>query len=108
MNKKQLITMWIGLAIVVLVTLFPPTLITSLKKECEYLAGLSFDYLRVDGEDYFQKVIRPVFIFSDDTDTTENKIQYGKLFLCQFVVSAIIGGLIVTFKDQKPKDEQKQ
>jgi len=108
MNKKQLITMWIGLAIVILVTLFPPTLITSLKKGDEVFKELSIKTLKSKGYYDFNEVVRPVFIFSTNTNVTENKTLYGKMFLCHFIVSAIIGWLIITFKDNKPKDEQKQ
>jgi len=97
--------MWIGLVVIILATLFPPTLITSLKKEHESLGALSFEILKSKGYNDFQQFIRPVFIFSTNTNVTKKKILYGKLFLCHLIASAITGGLIVTFKDKKQKDD---
>ena len=103
MNKRQLITMWAGICIIVLITLFPPTLQISLKEGDESFGGISFETLRAKVYYEFQEVVRPAFVFSAITGTTENKIQYAKMFLCHFVIALITIGLIVTFNEMKAK-----
>ena len=103
MNIKQLITIWVGIGIIVLMTLFPPTLITSLKKGDEVFEELSIKTLKSKGYYEFHEAERPVFIFSTNTNATEKKIQYGKMFLCHLIVSLITIGLIITFNTKKSR-----
>lgn len=73
MNKKQLIIMWCGIAVITLCSL-------------DYLFSgdlYKYGYLEIIGD-------------------------FGDIVVLIFVIAAITCGLIITFKDKKPKDEQKQ
>ena len=85
MNKIQLIILWVGIAIVVLMGIFPPWAVT-------YQGGGPY-------EGYAFILSRPREICHIETT----------LLLVQWIMVAVVtGGLIITFKDRKPKDEQKQ
>ena len=102
MNKKQLIALWLGISVIVLISLFPPTEITFLKgKDKEIFKDISFSYLEGKGLDIFQHTIRPVFLFS--TIEGEKEIHYGSMIICQSIVSLITIGLIVTFNKKKAR-----
>ncbi len=75
----------------------------NLKKGDEVFEELSIKTLKSKGYYDFHEAIRPVFIFSINTNATEKKIQYGKMFLCHLIVSLITMALIVTFHTKKAR-----
>jgi hypothetical protein len=85
MNKKQLIVMWVGIAIIILMGIFPPWIVT------------------VQGTD---NILGHAFILS--RTGRKYDINASFLFVQWIMVVAITGGLIITFKDKKPNDEQKE
>ena len=80
MNKKQLIVMWVGIAFVVLMGILPPMnfIADGFRYEIGLLLGVS-----------------------------SRSVDFGKLLIQCSIVGIITVGLIITFKDKKPKDEQK-
>jgi len=110
MNKKQLITMWCGIIVIVLMGLFPPWIALRPRPIRKYdfiFKGLYFQYptppppspeLIEQYEAFFRK---SQIDYIDHIDFTFLIIQW-------FVVSVITGGLIVTFRYRKPKEEQDQ
>jgi len=80
MNKKQKNVLWIGIAIIVLIGIFPP--------------GLGWQ----------QTINNPLTIF----EVRGEFISYGKLLIQWAIVAVITGGLIYAFKDKQPENEQKQ
>lgn len=77
MNKKQLVVMWIGIVLMVLLWWYAP------KEIMPYKAG------------------------SYERETTYNLVQPAKLFANWILVGFVTGGLIITFKGKKTEDEQK-
>lgn len=81
MNQKQKICLWIWIIVIVLMGLFPPI--------DEYRFGMSIEYQ---------------FILN-----ANGPVVLSNLITQWLIASAIAGYLITyTFKDKKPKDEQKQ
>jgi len=120
MNKKQKIWIWVGITIIVLMGLFPPWVvkqvipkgdwnIITLRKYIFILKAPYFHYKALPppppkshpkyAEAYMG--IEPEFNHAEQIDITRLLIQW-------FIVALITGGLIVTFKDKKLKDEQKE
>lgn len=85
MNKKQKIVLCIGIVVIVLMGLFPPS-------------NTSMSYLfRLEGpgsEYSFLLVMSP------------SDIGFGKLFIQWVIVAVITGGFIVTLKDKKTKRQK--
>jgi hypothetical protein len=79
MNRKQKICLWIGIAFFVLLGLFPPTKSTPWAIQ--------------------ETTQRPITRY-------HRSIDGSKLFAYLAMVAVITGGLIVTLKDKKPKDEK--
>jgi len=91
MNKKQLKVLWIGIGIIAVMGLFPPWHMKSMMGVgSQKTFGFSF-------------ILLPPL--KGDVHPT---IDIPQLFVQWFIVSTITGGLIVTFKDKKPKDDQKE
>ena len=73
MNKRQLIAMWAGIGIIVLIALFPPTSVMHLDEAGkDLLRAYSFSALKSSGEAVFQP---PVFLFTEGA----KEIQYKKM-----------------------------
>lgn len=85
MNKKQLVVMWVGIAIIVLMGLFPPWTTYGNSGDC-YLT-------------------HKFILFKPAERNIPARIDTGHLFVQWIIVTAITGGLIVTFKDKKTKDD---
>jgi len=99
MNKKQLISLWIGIIAIVLMGLFPPWMIGYSNKGLYCTTGT------------YHYILDPLGIL-DDLEENQipqmeiaRRIDLHQLVVQWVIVSAITGGLIVTFKDKKPKDE---
>jgi len=90
MNRKQKFCLWVGIAVIVLMGVIPPVQRTR-----------STSIFRGRGRTY--KTIEYRFILD-----TRQGIVVSNLLVQWVVVSIITGGLIYAFKDDKPKDEQKQ
>lgn len=91
MNKKQKKCLWIGIAVIVLMGLFPPV-----AKRGKILGGGDGRAYRI-GSTY----VKYEFILD-----TRAPVVLSNLITQWFVVSAIAAGLIYSFKDKKPKDEK--
>ena len=68
MNKKQLVSMWVGIVAIV------------------WAGSQEAEVFYVGGHD----------------------VDWGNFLLWAILIALVTGGLIYTFKDKKPKDEQKQ
>lgn len=83
MNKKQLIVLWIGIIIFVLVSLNPP-----------------------------RKSYRTPIRRTNDAPIVQvigaGRIDVGVLLSRWSIIIVLTGGLIITFKDKKPKDQHKE
>jgi len=88
MNKKQLKILWIGITIIVLMGLFPPwhTQIPQIGTQKPF--GYAF-------------IFAPPEVGSRMYPT----LNIPQLMVQWIIVLAITGGLIVTFKDKRQKDE---
>ena len=99
MNKKQLIIMWVGIAIVVLMGIFPPWL--AIEENTHIYLGHSF-ILSPPNENWLRH-------HRDSIDINQiGIVDFTRLLIQWTMVSVIVGGLFITFKDKKPKDEQKE
>lgn len=94
MNRKQKNCLWIGIAVIVLMGLFPPVA----KRARSLVDGY--------GKTYGEK--NRTYVAYDFIFDTRAPVVLSNLITQWVIVSAITGGLIYTFKDKKPKDEQKQ
>ncbi|MBA7650477.1 hypothetical protein ES703_58283 [subsurface metagenome] len=95
MNIKQKIVLWIGIAIIVIMGLFPPWIMPITRR---YGMGNTVKYRKYYGYD---------FIWAQPESSLVS-IDFHRLGLQWAIVGVITGGLIYSFKDKKPKDEQKQ
>ena len=94
MNEKQLIVMWVGIIIIVLMGLFPPWL-TVFADASRISLGYGFILIPPLPNAYRYQFA---------------SIDFTRLLTQWTIVAAITAGLIITFKDKKTKDkgEQKQ
>ena len=90
MNKKQKICLWIGIAVIVLMGLYPP-------------------WIRPRRGDGVIETARPKdrFILTAGMRSTE-RVDTSQLLIQWFMVAVVSSGLIVTFADKKPKDEHEE
>jgi len=79
MNKKQLIVMWVGISFVVLMGILPP--------------------MNIMGDRFRYKIFMLL-------GKSSSFVDFGKLLIQCSIVGIITVGLIITFKDKKPKDEE--
>lgn len=91
MNRKQKFCLWIGIAVIVLMGIFPPVQRTTRTFE-----------IYGNGETY--ETIGYGFILA----TGGGIVVFSNLLVQWIVVSIITGGLIYAFRDKKPQDEQTQ
>ncbi|MBA7671146.1 hypothetical protein ES703_79297 [subsurface metagenome] len=105
MNWKQKICLWVGIVVIVLMGIFPPT-------RRGYCPAVTYwPGLIQPGVPRRPLWVKPVhygytFLFSAEV----SDIGFGKLIVQWAVVAVVTGGLIFIFgdkKDRKPKDEQK-
>ena len=94
MNKKQKICLWVGIAVFVLMGLYPPWIIIHPTKGYHALPKYRF-------------LLLPPYS-NNKAGLSLHQIDVTKLVIQWFMVAAITAGLVVTFADKKPKDEQKQ
>ena len=92
MNWKQKICLWVGIAVIVAMGIFPPVY-----------------HHTVFSWSNGPTVRPPKYEFL--LTATGSAIEYSKLFVQWAIIAVITGGLIYTFKDKKDEkveDEQKQ
>jgi hypothetical protein len=91
MNRKQIICLWIGIIIIVLMGIFPP-----------------WSAYKGDGECY---LLHKFILFQPAEKNIPARIDTGHLFVQWIMVAVVTGGLIFTFRDKKEKklkEEQKE
>jgi hypothetical protein len=100
MNWKQKICMWIGIAVIVLMGLFPPWILKDPVDGGE-AQSLKFGLLvpQLPYFDWDRMVWQQSYAY---------QIHVVQLVIQWFMVAVVTGGLVVTFADKKPKEEQKQ
>jgi len=107
MNKKQKTVLWTGIAVIVLMGIFPPT-----RRGYEPGGPIPPGIRPPPGTPS-----RPIYVIPAHYGYTflltakVSEIGFDKLFLQWAMVAVVTGGLIYAFKDQKdtkPKAEQKQ
>lgn len=91
-NKKQKICLWIGIAVIVLMAIFPPVDKRIISVYSRTNRGLVPDY----------KTIKYAFFFTAKSQEIEYRILFGQW--C--IIGAATIGLIYTFRDRKPKGQQ--
>jgi len=106
MNKKQLIVLWSGLFLVVLMGLFPPWIYA--------LPNLSGGMTGVEADAGYSPLWSPPELFSSSTKGTDYEffvsslsvighIDINRLFVEWVIVGVITAGIIVSIKRQKVK-----
>jgi hypothetical protein len=91
MNRKQKICLWVGIAVIVTMGIFPPWMITGGSQGC-----LPMGYS---------------FILNPPSPANLCRIDASRLCIQWVMVAVVTGGLIFTFGDKKPKkpkDKQKE
>ena len=91
MKRKQLIVMWFGIIVIVLMVLFAPWHLPLRELGTQKRCGYAFILTPPD----FGNGVCPM-------------INVSQLFIQCFIVGLITTGYIVTLNYNKPKDEQKQ
>lgn len=84
MNKKQERLLWVGIAIIVLMGIFPPVMLSE-----------------TDGGGYCGEGNGFIFNISDV------RVDAPQLFVQWVMVAVVTGGLFVTFKDRKKIEKEK-
>ncbi len=90
MNKKQLVCLWIGIIVIVLMGLFPPTKYDS----------APWGRSRISWWEGFSDTVERTHNFLFDI-RHQHQILLGQLCIRWVIVAAITGGLICTFKDKE-------
>ncbi len=93
MNKKQLIVMWVGIAAIVITGIYPPWMTANPQGGNYIAAGYGF-------------ILNPPHFRGQEL--WRGRIDFPHL-LAQWAMFAVVtGGFMVTFKNKKQKEEQKQ
>jgi hypothetical protein len=90
MNRKQMICLWIGIAVFVLMGIFPPWIVHS---------GI---VQRIDG---YHLILRPP---ESDEWYWYPLLNTSYLYIQWTIVAVITVGLCYTLRDKNPKGEQKE
>lgn len=99
MNDRQKICLWLGIAVIVLMGIFPPT------QHGFYYRALYGGIRHENGKPpIVDHIFHPGYTFLFSAKASE--ISLNKLIIQWGIVGAVTGGLIYTFKDKKPKDGQ--
>lgn len=94
MNKKQLLCMWIGIIVVVLMALFPPV-----EREIPNYRGPRIPRIG-EGPISYRHVVNYEFLLTKGNGT----VVIGDLFVQWVIASGITAAFIYALKDKKPKD----
>lgn len=105
MNREQKICLWVGIVVIVLMGIFPPTRRGFIYEA--HVGGLRHSKEeRIEPLDYSFHLGYTFLLTAEVSD-----IGFGKLIVQWAVVAVVTGGLIYKFrdkKDKKLKDEQKE
>ena len=96
MNKKQKICMWLGIAVLVAMTIYPPYLQRWPDGQLVGKGGYSFIFCP------------PIRSSRLNRFSAYSVIDIRRLHVQYFAVAVVTAGLIVTFKDKKKKGEQEE
>ena len=101
MNRKQKICLWLGIAVIVLMGLFPPWLVE----------GHRVEYWSIFAPPSHLRPVYPYDLLDEVAGTPRYEssrltaeIVTDYLFAQWLMVAAITGGFIITFQDRRPKD----
>ena len=97
MKKKQKILLWVGIAVIVTMGLFPPLKVGHYQPHAVWRADMSLWSRRFHSFGYERLWM-----------LEEPLIGFSKLFIQWCIVGLVTSGLIYTFKDKKEKDEQRE
>jgi len=101
MNKKQIIILWIGIAVIVLMGLFPPWLVEGHRVEYWSIFAPPSHLRPVYPHDLLDEVAgTPRY----ESSRLNAEIVTDYLFAQWLMVTAITVGLIITFQDRRPND----
>ena len=90
MNKKQIVVLWIGIAVIVVMCLFPPW---------HYKSGDKLIQGQIDWG--YKFILTPAQAPNPDYEQLKGIIDVRRLFIQILIVGLITTGLIVTFIDRK-------
>ena len=93
MNRKQKICLWVCIIIIVVMGIYPPWVMPATFKH-------------VDGHTAKHRSYYGYHPIWEGIGNSKASIDFHRLGLQWAIVSVITGGLIVTFKDKKPKDKK--
>lgn len=99
MNRKQIIVLWIGIAVIVVMGIYPPWTMKSVY--ANQLKGSDTDTIRS-----LMKFVNEVYYPIWPRPLKNNYLLFMEIDICKLVVqwimvATITGGLLVTFKDKK-------
>lgn len=103
MNKKQLVVMWIGIIIIVMMGIFPPWVSISTIRNPETIFG---DWTTTKRYYYGYNPIWKGIGDSYEVSHPAASIDFHRLGLQWAITAVFTGGFMVTFKNKKPKDEK--
>ena len=87
MNKKKKIVLWIGISVIILMCLFPPTIQFSKSTK-----GVN---------------IKPFYHYGFFFQVHDREIQVTKLLIQGFIVAVITLGLMTAFENKKVEKDEK-
>jgi len=96
MNRKPKICLWIGIAVIVAMGIYPPWLYTFTAQGVNSRENAGYNCILTPPQP--KEDIAPYGIILD----------IPRLCLQWVIIAIVTGGLIVTFKDKKTKDKQNQ
>lgn len=130
MNKRQLIVMWIGIAVMVLMSLFPPFIDTDSKKDGYnefrgyhfFTTSHFFEPIKQLSSNQGGQLFFPLLTTASFRDYLNPKptgtyyqveIDFQRLYLQWFLVALITSGAILSLRDKPltikvPSDEESQ
>ncbi|MHC4642692.1 MAG: hypothetical protein ACYS32_13685 [Planctomycetota bacterium] len=94
MNKKQKICLWVGIAVIVFMGFIPPWVYTKISYAVGQAGNAGYHCILYPPEPRVVSLREGI------------RIDILRLLVQWAIVSVITGGLIVTFKDKKRKDEK--
>lgn len=103
MSTKQKICLWIGIAVIVLMGLFPPWLVEGHRVEYWSIFAPPYHYVN-NVEDLLDKIAGHQVQVRESRQRLPAEIVTDYLFAQWLMVAVITGGLIITFQDKRTKD----
>jgi len=106
MNRKQKICLWVGIAAIVAMGLYPPWVLESEKRN--YLGGSGesrrFEYRYTTKPGPYSWIGNPPIVanWKGETQEVSKFVDLYRLGIQYFVVAVVTAGLILTFRDKSP------